>query len=254
MNSDERAGPALRPVVTVPVASTAVVLPGTGSDAIFADRAFSGPLRRRGIRTIPVEPDPRGVVAGYLDAMDRAASAEPILVGGVSIGAAVALQWAAANPGRVSGVLAALPAWTGDPAHAPAAASARWTAAQLREHGLDAVTATMVASSPAWLGVELSRSWASQWPDLPLALDEASTYSGLDVTVLRAVAVPVGITGAIDDAVHPIEVARRWASELACAHLSTVSLADVGTDPAVLGDGCLDALARAAGPRHLRTP
>lgn len=236
---------------------TAVVLPGTGSDAHFVDRAFRGPLQGRGITTIAVEPDPRRLVGGYLDAMDRTATNGPILVGGVSIGAAVALEWARRRPDRAAGVLAALPAWTGSPADAPAAATAQWTAGELRTHGLESVTSAMVASSPAWLGGALAASWRAQWPDLPDALDEAAGYRAPGVDDLRATYVPVGITAALDDAVHPVVVGRQWASELPWAALETVELADIGADPAVLGARCLTALdaARAqaesgTGPRR----
>lgn len=229
---------------------TAVLLPGTGSDARFANDAFAIPLQHRGIATVAVEPDPRGVVAGYVEAMDRAALEGPVLVGGVSIGAAVALSWAARHPDLTIGVLAALPAWTGKPDDSPAAASARWTASQLRTHGLESVTAAMVESSPAWLGATLSRSWSSQWPDLPEALEEAANYRALDVDELRSVTVPVGITAAVDDAVHPLDVGREWDTALPFAALTTISLADVGTDPTVLGAGCLAALDTASGTKR----
>ncbi|MGW0018533.1 alpha/beta fold hydrolase [Rhodococcus sp. NPDC003382] len=218
---------------------TAVVLPGTGSDAQFADAAFRAPLERRGIRVVAVDPDPRRVVGSYLDALDREARTGAILAGGVSIGAAVALHWAAQHPSDAVGVLAALPAWTGSPEKAPAAASARWTAHELRTHGLEPVVAAMVESSPEWLGRELSRSWRAQWPDLPSALEEAAAFHALDAEALAGVRVPVGITAAVDDAVHPLAVAQEWAALLPCAALTTVTLAEVGADPAILGAGCL---------------
>lgn len=227
-----------------PVTRTAVVLPGTGSDACFAEKAFGPELRRRGITPIAVDPDPRGVVASYVAALDDAAENGPLLVGGVSIGAAVALRWAFDNPDRAVGILAALPAWTGDPLESPAAGSARWTASELRAHGLEAVTATMTASSPSWLARELTRSWSAQWPDLPSALDEAACYRALDVDELRAVGTPVGIAAAVDDAVHPLEVGRRWAREIPRAQLATVTLEQIGDDPSVLGRLCLTALDR----------
>ncbi|MEU5840507.1 alpha/beta hydrolase [Rhodococcus sp. NPDC047139] len=225
---------------------TAVLLPGTGSDACFAEKAFGAELRRRGITPIAVDPDPRGVVSSYLTALEAAAEDTPILVGGVSIGAAVALRWAFDNPSRVLGVLAALPAWTGDPREAPAAASARWTASELRAHGLATVTAAMTASSPAWLARELTRSWHAQWPDLPSALDEAARYRALDVDELRAVRTPVGIAAAVDDAVHPLAVAQQWAHELPRAKLVTIGLDRIGEDPGVLGRACLTALEQVA--------
>ncbi|MGC0363752.1 pimeloyl-ACP methyl ester carboxylesterase [Rhodococcus sp. 27YEA15] len=224
--------------------TVAVVLPGTGSDAHFASRAFSA----LDTLTIAVEPDPRRVVAGYLDAMDSAASAHGrIIVGGVSIGAAVALQWAALNPHRTVAVLAALPAWVGSADDAPAAASARYTAAQLRADGLDAVVAAMLTSSPMWLGRELERSWRAQWPHLPQALDEAATYRALDAAVLGAVTAPVGIASAVDDPIHPHRVALEWASALGRAAIRTTTLDTIGSDPSILGATCLAALSALDG-------
>ncbi|MDI9916440.1 alpha/beta hydrolase [Rhodococcus sp. IEGM 1379] len=224
--------------------TVAVVLPGTGSDAHFAERAFRDPLDARSVLTVAIEPDPRRVVDSYLEAMDAAAAEYgPILVGGVSIGAAVALQWAACNPTLTSGVLAALPAWTGAPDGAPAAASARFTASQLRSEGLESVIAAMLASSPAWLGRELERSWRSQWPDLPCALDEASTYSGLTVAAMSKIGVPVGIASAVDDPVHPSAIAHEWAATLPHAHVGTLTLEQIGQDPSILGSTCVKALA-----------
>lgn len=224
--------------------TSAVVLPGTGSDAEFADRAFRAALTQVGVETIAVEPDPRRVVDSYRDAMDRAAARGPIIVGGVSIGAAVALEWAAEHPGRVVAVLAALPAWTGSPVDAPAAASAVFTATQLRAHGLDAVTAEMTASSPPWLADELTRSWRAQWPDLPSALEEAAAYHAPDADTLARIPVPVGIAAAVDDAVHPLTVAKEWASALLRAQMSELTLDEIGADPGTLGRGCLAALDR----------
>lgn len=224
--------------------TVAVVLPGTGSDAHFAARAFREPLAARSVLTIPIEPDPVRVVGSYLDAMDAAAAEfGQILVGGVSIGAAVALQWAARNPNRTSGVLAALPAWTGSADSAPAAASARSTASQLRSEGLEAVIAAMLASSPSWLGRELERSWRSQWPDLPAALDEAARYGELTEALLSTVSVPVGIACATDDPVHPASVAHEWAAALPHAEVATTTLDQIGQDPSILGFTCIKALA-----------
>ncbi|MFC9549485.1 alpha/beta hydrolase [Rhodococcus sp. NPDC056960] len=223
--------------------SVAVVLPGTGSDADFVSRAFTEPLACRRVRTVAVQPDPRRVVGSYLDALDAAAAQHSrIIVGGVSIGAAVALQWAGSHPLHAAGVLAALPAWTGTAADAPAAASARFTAARLRADGLEQVTAEMIASSPPWLGRELAKSWRSQWPHLPAALDEASEYHAPSADDLGRIVVPVGIAAAVDDAVHPLEVARSWSELLPHAGLVTVTLDEIGADPAVLGYAGLEAL------------
>lgn len=224
---------------------TAVALPGTGSDASFVDRAFRHALSQVGVVTIAVEPDPRRVVGSYRDAMDRAADEHgAVVVAGVSIGAAVALEWASDNPERVHAVLAALPAWTGSPVDAPAAASARFTAARLRADGLDAVTAEMTASSPPWLADELGRSWRAQWPDLPAALEEAAGYHAPDPALLARIQVPVGVAAAVDDAVHPLTVAKEWTAFLPRAAMSEVTLAEIGADPGALGRAALAALDR----------
>ena len=70
----------LRGVVTV-------LLPGTGSDDDYLDRALAA-RSRAGAVVISVAPEPRHLVSGYLDALDRAPragrGAARIAVGGVS--------------------------------------------------------------------------------------------------------------------------------------------------------------------------
>jgi pimeloyl-ACP methyl ester carboxylesterase len=230
----------------IPLAKTAVAvaLPGTGSGTEFVRSAFAAMADQAGIPLICVEPDPRGVISSYDRALSAAARHGPVLIAGVSIGAAAALAWAAAHPGQVTAVLAALPPWTGLPATAPAAMSARHTAADLRAEGLAAVTARMRAASPAWLGDTLSRSWAAQWPHLPDALLEAAGYV-IDPRNLAKVAVPVGIAAALDDPVHPLAVARHWQTLLPQAGLRTRTLDSIGGDPARLGQDAFAALADA---------
>lgn len=228
----------LRGVVTV-------LLPGTGSDDDYLRRAFGEPLRQCGARPVPVRPAPRGILAGYRRALTDAAAAGPIAVGGVSLGAAVAAAWALAHPDRTVAVLAALPPWTGDPGSAPAAVSARYTAAELRRHGLDAVTDAMRASSPAWLAGELARSWRRQWPDLPDALDQAAGYPAPTADQLRGMEPPMAVVGAPDDLVHPLEVAREWAAAAPRSALRVIGLDQFGPDPAALGRACLAALTAA---------
>src|ERR1700722_5802518 len=155
---------------------SAVVLPGTGSDDVYIARAFGGPLRDAGARLLAPPPQPTRLIAGYLSALDDAAREGPIVVGGVSIGAAVAVAWALRHPERTVAVLAALPAWSGAPHSSPAAIAARYSAQRLREDGLEATTTQMRASTPPWLAAELTRSWRSQWPHLPDAMDEAAGY------------------------------------------------------------------------------
>ena len=174
---------------------TTVLLPGTGSDDVYVNRAFSGPLRNVGARLVTPAPRPDRLVDGYLSALDDAARDGAIAVGGISIGAAVAAAWALAHPGLTVAVLAALPAWAGAPGSAPAALAARYSASQLRADGLAAATAQMRASSPAWLAEELTRSWQAQWPLLPDAMDEAAAYVAPSCDELNTLAAPLGVAG-----------------------------------------------------------
>ena len=155
---------------------TTVLLPGTGSDDDYVYRAFSAALHEVGARGGTRRPQPHRLVDGYRDELDEAARARPIAVGGVSIGAAVAAAWALAHPARHGRRARRAAGVDGLPADAPAAVAARHSADVLRRDGLAATAAACGRSSPAWLADELTRSWASQWPALPDAMDEAAGY------------------------------------------------------------------------------
>jgi pimeloyl-ACP methyl ester carboxylesterase len=222
-----------------------VLLPGTGSDDDYLDRALAGPLKRAGAVVVSVAPDPERVVDGYLEALERALARSGdgrIAVGGVSLGAAVAARWACMHPRRTVAVLAVLPPWTGAPDGAPAAVSARHTAETLRRDGLEATTAVMRSSSPRWLADELTRSWRRQWPALPDAMEEAAAYQAPSAEDLRRLEVPLAVVAATDDAVHPARVAAAWASWAPRAAQRTVRLEEFGPDPELLGQACVDAL------------
>ncbi|BBY36249.1 hypothetical protein MMAN_03830 [Mycobacterium mantenii] len=220
-----------------------VLLPGTGSDDDYVHRAFSGPLTEVG--AVPVTPPPRPdrLIEGYLAALDGAARGGPIAVGGVSIGAAVAVAWALAHPDRAVAVLAALPAWAGAPGTAPAALAAQYSASQLRADGLASTTTQMRASSPPWLADELTRSWAAQWPHLPDAMEEAAAYIAPSCDELAGLAAPLGVASAVDDPIHPLQAGVDWVAAAPRAALRTVTLEQIGADPAALGAACLSALA-----------
>lgn len=223
-----------------------VLLPGTGSDDDYLRRAVGGPLQQAGATVVTVAPDPRRLVDGCLEALDRiGGSGGPsgrIAVGGVSLGALLAVRWALAHRERTAAVLAVLPPWSGEPGDAPAAVSARHTAAALRRDGLAATTAAMRASSPTWLADELARSWERQWPALPDAMDQAAACVGPDRAELTGLRAPLVVVGAEDDPVHPAAVATDWASWAPRAALRTVRLEEFGPHPELLGLACLDAL------------
>lgn len=236
------------PVMNVTLDGARVVLlPGTGSDEVYLRRAFGAPLAAAGAELMAVAPRPGRLVEGYLEDLDAAAEHGPIAVGGVSLGAAVAVAWAASRPDAVVGVLAALPAWTGPPGEAPASLSAQHTAAQLRAGGLEAAITAMTATSPDWLSAELSRSWRRQWPLLPQALEEAAAHQGPTLEQLRVLAAPMGIAAASDDALHPMAVAQQWSRAAPRAALRRVALTEFGPQPELLGQACLAALREAGG-------
>lgn len=221
---------------------TTVLLPGTGSDDDYVQRAFSGPLAHVGAVLVNPPPRPDRLIDGYLAALDAAAREGPIAVGGVSIGAAVAAAWALAHPDRTVAVLAALPAWAGAPGEAPAALAARYSASRLRADGLAATTTQMRASSPPWLADELTRSWGAQWPHLPDAMEEAAAYVAPSCDELAGLAAPLAVAAAVDDPIHPLQAGLDWVAAAPRAALRTVTLDQIGADPAALGAACLAAL------------
>lgn len=222
---------------------TTVLLPGTGSDDDYVTRAFSGPLREAGALLVAPPPRPGRLIEGYLAALDDAARDGPIAVGGVSLGGAVGTAWALAHPDHAIAVLAALPAWAGAPGAAPAALAARYSASQLRADGLAATTTQMRASSPPWLADELTRSWRAQWPQLPDAMEEAAAYVAPSYADLTRLAAPLGVAAAVDDPIHPLQVAVDWVIAAPRAAMRTVTLDQMRADTAALGAACLAALA-----------
>jgi pimeloyl-ACP methyl ester carboxylesterase len=225
------------------------MLPGAGSDERFIRSVFAAALAGVGVEL--VAPPPRrgaDVIAGYRAALD-AAGPGPVLVGGISLGAHVAARWAAtAPPGRVAGLLLALPAWTGapsTPSRAPAALAAQVTAAQVRTGGVAAAVAA-TAEAPAWLAAELHRAWAGYGTGLAPALEAAAAEPGPTEAELRGLDVPVGVAALVDDPVHPLAVARCWHAALPRSALVTARLAAFGADPETLGRASVLAWLRAA--------
>ena len=229
---------------TVP---TAVLLPGTGSDDTFVRSVFATALVAVGAGILTPAPRPGSdLVSAHLAALDRYSEEGPVLVGGISLGAHLAVEWALRNPGRCAGLLLALPAWTGSPDGAPAALAAAASAELVRSLGLPRALDAATADVPEWLAVELRRAWTGYGEGLAGSL-EAAIRPSPTAAELTALDIPAGVAGLLDDPVHPIEVARAWASALPRAALCTTRLAVLGTDPASLGRAAVLAWLRAGG-------
>ena len=226
---------------------TTVLLPGTGSDDDYVYRAFSAALHEVGAVVVTPAPQPDRLIDGYRDALDNAARADADRGrrgvhrrrGGRRVGA---------RPPRARRRRACRAAgMDGRTRHrtrrAGRAALRRCAAPRRPGRG----TAQMRASSPPWLADELTRSWVGQWPSLPDAMDEAARFVAPTCAELERLAVPMGVAAATDDPIHPVEVGIEWVAAAPQAALRTVTLDEMGADPAVLGAACVAALLEAGG-------
>ncbi|WP_244231211.1 alpha/beta hydrolase [Saccharomonospora piscinae] len=216
----------------------AVLLPGTGSDEVFVRSVFTRPLAAFGIAAVAPPPPPgESVVRGSLALLDRLADAErqPLLVGGISLGAQLATEWALRNTDRCAGVLAALPAWHGPAARAPAALAATATAELVERQGIDAALDAATAGVAPWLADELTRAWRRHGSGLAPGLRAAAHHPAPALAELGALPVAVGVAACTDDPVHPAAVARTWATALPRADVVETTLTALGADRESLG-------------------
>jgi hypothetical protein len=228
----------------------AVVLPGAGSTGDFVARAFERPLAEAGYALVTWEPEAgRPLVSATLTALDDAARRYDVRVaGGVSLGAALAVRWAAAgSPGTAAldGVLLALPAWSGPPGAAAAASAA--AAVEVEARGVEAALRRAAPGGVPWVLAELRAAWPRYGDALPAALRAAAAVPGPSREELRRVRVAAGVVAFVDDPLHPLHVAEQWAADLPRAALERLHLADPARDRAVLGAAALRALRLATG-------
>lgn len=262
----------------------AVLLAGAGSSAGFVGRAFGAPLAAAGYELVAVPPEPGpDLVPAALAALDAAAvtyGPRLRLVGGVSLGAHLAVRWAAGRavvPGglgggsgaggvgavgggsggsgdgglggvgevgsvALEGVLVALPAWTGAPGVVAAAtAGAADTVERLGTAGALAAAGDAVP----WVAAELAAAWPAYGDRLASSLRAAAASAGPSPAELTSVRVPAGVVAFADDPLHPYAVATGWAAALPRAALRTLHLADLAADRAALGTAALAALTAA---------
>lgn len=231
--------------------TTAVLLPGTGSDEFFVRSAFAGPLRAAGITLIAPAPpsDGTALIEGYLAAFEAAAAEADgkVLVGGVSLGAHLAAEWALRHPERCSGLLLALPAWNGVPNGAPASVAARISAEMVERDGLAEALRIATDGVAPWLAAELRRAWPRHGDGLAAGLLAAGAHPAPTLDALAHLQVPVGIAACSDDPVHPVGVAHAWAAALPRASVRETTLAALGDDREALGRAAVEAWQRVSG-------
>ncbi|GAA4025231.1 thioesterase [Allokutzneria multivorans] len=220
----------------------AVLLPGAGSDDEFVRAVFECPLRALGITLVAPGP---GLPEDLVAALAEAAEAGPVLAGGVSLGAHLAAAWAAENPNRCTGLLLAMPAWTGLSEDQPAAVAARFGAASVREVGLPEALDRACAGVQPWLAAELRRSWSRHGDALPEALDAAAETAAPTLADLSTITVPAGIAACSDDPLHPLPVAEAWHRALPSSALHAIPFSTLGADRESLGRAAVLALLRA---------
>jgi pimeloyl-ACP methyl ester carboxylesterase len=221
-----------------------VVLPGTGSDEVFVEAVFGGPVAAAGLRLVAPPPRHGAELAEcHLAALDAAADRHGrIVVGGISLGAHLAAEWAASRPERCAGLLAALPGWCGDAGTAPAGLAAAASADAVDALGVAGALADAVRGVPSWLADELDRAWRRAGDGLAESLRVAAHRAAPTPRLLRTITVPAGVAGCVDDPVHPVDVAARWAESLPDAQLRTITFAEFGADRAALGRAALGGL------------
>jgi pimeloyl-ACP methyl ester carboxylesterase len=229
-------------------ADVAVLIPGTGSDEAFVRSVFEVPLAAVHVRAVTPKPVPGTMLAeNYLAALDEAAADGPVVAGGVSFGAHLATEWALANRDRCAGLVLALPGWHGTPDDAPGAVSARLAADLVRTRGIDGALEAATAGVPPWLATELNRTWRGYGDGLADSLAVPAERPAPTLAELATLNIPVGIAASVDDAVHPLAVAKQWLEALPRATMCTTRLEVIGVDPEALGRAAVLAWLRSGG-------
>ncbi|RYB03730.1 alpha/beta fold hydrolase [Lichenibacterium ramalinae] len=154
-----------------------------------------------------------------------------LVVGGTSMGAAIALRIAVRHPGRVRGLILARPAWLF--AAAPETLRPYVEAAAAMRAAAPAAAKAAFAASPTGrrLAAEAPDNYASligffDAPDLAaladILADIAGDGPGVDRQEAAALAVPTLVIGHGEDLVHPLATAEALAATIPGARLARI--------------------------------
>lgn len=237
-----RRGDALLHVVDTGTGLPLVFQHGLGGDRFQVEENVPAPP---GWRRITVECRGQGEsLAGIADAPSITLFADDILavcdelrlerfvVGGISMGAAIALRLAVTHPDRVRGLILARPAWTFDPAPAnmqPFVTLADLLRSDDRETGrarfAESPTGQMLADTAPDNFASLLGFFAR--PDLAgtAQLLDAIARSGPDVSrsAVKALDVPTLVIGHEIDHIHPLAMAVTLAETIPGAQLVEIT-------------------------------
>jgi pimeloyl-ACP methyl ester carboxylesterase len=165
--------------------------------------------------------------------------AAPVVLGGISMGAAIACQLAVRRPDLVRALILVRPAWGTEPAPENmrpnaevGALLARLPAAEAEALFRQSATAARLATGSPDNLASLNGFFARrpQSETARLLVQISGDGPGITEADLRALRVPVLICGAAEDAIHPLALARHLASLIPRARL--VELPAKGRDKA----------------------
>jgi pimeloyl-ACP methyl ester carboxylesterase len=179
------------------------------------------------------DPQQRYSIAGFADdilAVADRLGLERFAIGGISMGAAIAMRLAALHPERISALILIRPAWLTE--NAPDNMEPFIKAAHFLQLGSGGKEAFQVSPTGHFLAANAPDNLASllgffdrDKPEALAVLLEAIALDGPDLTELqlRALDMPALIAGHGMDHVHPLAFARALARLIPTAHFAEVT-------------------------------
>jgi pimeloyl-ACP methyl ester carboxylesterase len=184
-------------------------------------RSEAGPFERFAVAAFASD------VAAILEEFD-----EPVVVGGISMGAAIALRLAVRRPERVRALILARPAWVTEnapPNMAPNAEVGRLLATSTPETAraaflAGATAARLAAAAPDNLAT-LTGMFAREPVEVTAALLQRISIDGPGVSEqeARALNVPTLVIATRQDSIHPLAHAETLAAMIPAARLAVIA-------------------------------